>query len=71
MMGMDDMMLDEEFVDGGMESSGNTGLIIGIVVVAIALVIVVVVVILKKKKKKSSDDFFDLDEGDSDDNELS
>lgn len=71
MMGMDDMMFDEEFVDGDMNEGGNTGLIIGIVVVAIALVIVVIVVILKKKKKKSSDDFFDLDEGDSDDNELS
>lgn len=70
-MMMDDMMMDEEFVDGDMEQTGNKGLIIGIVVAIIALIIVVIVVLVKKKKKKASDDFFDLDEGDSDDNELS
>ena len=70
MLNMNDIM-GEEFTEGETGSSGNKGLIIGIVVVAIALVVVVVLVILKKKKKKDSDDFFDLDEGDSDDNELS
>lgn len=67
----DENMMNEEFVDGQTQSSGIWGIIIVIVVVVLALAGVAVFIIIKKKKKKDSDDFFDLDEGDSDDNELS
>lgn len=64
-------MTDGEFTEGQTSGSSKIGLIIGIVVVVIAIAAVAVVIIIKKKKSKASDDFFDLDEGESDDNELS
>lgn len=69
--GMGDDMMNEEFVDGASTGSNHIVLIICIVVVVLALAGVAVFIILKKKKKNGSDDFFDLDEGESDDNELS
>lgn len=68
---MSDDLMNEEFVDGASTGSNHIVLIIVIVVVVLALAGVAVFIIIKKKKKKDSDDFFDLDEGDSDDNELS
>ena len=67
----DESMMNEEFVEGETSSSGFSGIIIGIVVVVLALAGVGAFIFIKKKKKKDSDDFFDLDEGESDDNELS
>ena len=64
-------MMNEEFVEGETGGSGSIFLIIGIVVVVLALAGVAAFIIIKKKKKKDSDDFLDLDEGESDDNELS
>lgn len=69
--GMGDDMMNEEFVDGASTGSNHIVLIICIIVVVLALAGVAVFIIIKKKKKKGSDDFFDLDEGESDDNELS
>lgn len=69
--GMGDDMMNEEFVDGASTGSNHVVLIICIIVVVLALAGVAVFIIIKKKKKKGSDDFFDLDEGESDDNELS
>lgn len=69
--GMGDGMMNEEFVDGASTGSNHIVLIIIIIVVILALAGVAVFIIIKKKKKKDSDDFFDLDEGESDDNELS
>lgn len=68
---MGDDMMNEEFVDGASTGKSHLGLIIGIIVVVLALAGVGVFIFIKKKKKKDSDDFFDLDEGESDDNELS
>lgn len=67
----DESMMNEEFVEGETSSSGFSGIIIGIVVVVLALAGVGAFIFIKKKKKKDSDDFLDLDEGESDDNELS
>lgn len=66
-----DDFMSEEFVDGTSTSSSHIALIIGIVVVVLALIGVGVFIFIKKKKNKNADDFFDLDEGESDDNELS
>ena len=66
-----DEMMNEEFVEGETGGSGSIFLIIGIVVIVLALAGVAAFIIIKKKKKKDSDDFLDLDEGESDDNELS
>lgn len=69
---MDDMMMDEtEFIEEESSFISKLGLIMGIVVVAAVVIVVIVVIILKKKKKKNDDLFDLLDEGDSDNNELS
>lgn len=68
---MDEAMMDETMLMEEESSSGSKiGIIVGIVVVAAVLIAVVVIVILKKKKKKNNE-FFDLDEGENDNNELS
>lgn len=68
---MGDDSMNDEFVDGASTGSSHVGLIIGIIVVILALAGVGVFIFIKKKKNKDSDNFFDLDEGESDDNELS
>lgn len=70
--GMNGDMMEDEFVDGASTGSSHIVLIIGIVIVILALAGIGVFIFIKKKKKKDSDDIFDLlDEGESDDNELS
>ena len=69
---MDDMMMDDtEFMQEESSLGSKLGLIIGMTVVAVILIVVIVIVILKKKKAKNNDFFDLLNEGDSDNNELS